>query len=96
MLADVSNIVIRHSYMYVRTLYVLHSTPLSFPRTNLEDEYHNLGSEQTYYSIAHTVREAVTEQPSILVNGTLKEYQVRGMTTQFRAMSSMFASMEVP
>ncbi|KAJ8942776.1 hypothetical protein NQ318_002936 [Aromia moschata] len=35
--------------------------------------------EQTYYSIAHTVHEIVTEQASILVNGKLKEYQVKGL-----------------
>lgn len=40
-----------------------------------DDEYKT--EEQTYYSIAHTVHESVTEQASILVNGKLKEYQVK-------------------
>ncbi|XP_066257034.1 ATP-dependent helicase brm-like [Euwallacea similis] len=45
-----------------------------------DDEYQrNAKEEQTYYSIAHTVHEIVTEQASILVNGKLKEYQVKGL-----------------
>ncbi|KAG4070329.1 hypothetical protein HA402_006471 [Bradysia odoriphaga] len=42
-----------------------------------DDEYRT--EEQTYYSIAHTVHESVTEQASILVNGKLKEYQIKGL-----------------
>jgi SWI/SNF-related matrix-associated actin-dependent regulator of chromatin subfamily A protein 2/4 len=45
-----------------------------------DDEYHkNANEEQTYYSIAHTVHEIVTEQASIMVNGKLKEYQTKGL-----------------
>ncbi len=45
--------------------------------SNMDDEYsQRKGSENTYYSIAHTLREPVSEQPSIMVNGRLKEYQV--------------------
>ena len=29
------------------------------------------------FSIAHTINEHVTEQASIMVNGKLKEYQIR-------------------
>lgn len=32
-----------------------------------------------YYEVAHRVKEKVTKQPSILVGGTLKEYQLRGL-----------------
>ena len=42
-----------------------------------DDEYKT--EEQTYYSIAHTIHEGVTEQASIMVNGRLKEYQVKGL-----------------
>ena len=43
----------------------------------MDDEYNRRkGSEKTYYSIAHTMLEPVTEQPAMLVNGRLKEYQV--------------------
>ena len=45
---------------------------------NADDEYHQRpGSDKNYYSIAHTLREPVYQQPSIMINGTLKEYQVR-------------------
>lgn len=40
-----------------------------------DDEYHK-DAGKNYYGIAHTVREGIHEQPSILVNGKLKEYQV--------------------
>lgn len=33
------------------------------------------------YSIAHTIHESVTEQASILVNGNLKEYQIKVIVT---------------
>ncbi|XP_043275129.1 ATP-dependent helicase brm-like isoform X2 [Venturia canescens] len=42
-----------------------------------DDEYKT--EEQTYYSIAHTIHERVTEQASIMVNGKLKEYQIKGL-----------------
>ncbi|KAJ5745304.1 hypothetical protein N7520_010486 [Penicillium odoratum] len=32
-----------------------------------------------YYAVAHRIKETVTEQPSILVGGTLKEYQLKGL-----------------
>nr|CAH7719640.1 unnamed protein product [Callosobruchus chinensis] len=45
-----------------------------------DDEYHkNSIEDQTYYSIAHTVHEIVTEQASIMINGKLKEYQTKGL-----------------
>ncbi|XP_046992487.1 ATP-dependent helicase brm-like [Schistocerca americana] len=44
-----------------------------------DDEYKNYTEEQTYYSIAHTITEKVTEQATIMVNGKLKEYQIKGL-----------------
>lgn len=46
-----------------------------------DDEYktQEQGGEANYYSIAHTIHETVTEQASIMVNGKLKEYQVKGL-----------------
>nr|CAD7453329.1 unnamed protein product [Timema tahoe] len=44
-----------------------------------DDEYKCSTEEQTYYSIAHTINEIVTEQSTILVNGSLKEYQIKGL-----------------
>ncbi|KAI3622262.1 rsc complex subunit [Moniliophthora roreri] len=32
-----------------------------------------------YYAVAHRIQEKVTRQPSILVGGTLKEYQLKGL-----------------
>ena len=32
-----------------------------------------------YYEVAHRVKEDVTKQPSLLVGGTLKEYQIKGL-----------------
>ena len=44
-----------------------------------DDEYKTDDGEKNYYSIAHTIHEKITEQPSILVNGNLK-----GITMYFR------------
>lgn len=48
-----------------------------------DDEYKNTAEEHTYYSIAHTIHEIVTEQASIMVNGQLKEYQIKGISLYF-------------
>ena len=46
----------------------------------VDDEYgKGKASEQTYYTIAHTLLEPVTEQPNMMAFGQLKEYQVMGM-----------------
>merc|ERR1711892_980074 len=45
-----------------------------------DDEYKKgLKGDQNYYNIAHTIVEEVHEQASIMVNGKLKEYQVKGL-----------------
>ena len=36
-----------------------------------------------FHSIAHSIRETVTEQASIMVNGTLKEYQIKVSDNNF-------------
>lgn len=38
---------------------------------------------RTYYTVAHSVSEIVTEQPQIMVSGNLKEYQVRSKNFRF-------------
>ncbi|KAI3649488.1 hypothetical protein MP228_005120 [Amoeboaphelidium protococcarum] len=35
--------------------------------------------KQDYYSMSHRIREPVTQQPSIMIGGTLKEYQLKGL-----------------
>ncbi|KAJ9217979.1 hypothetical protein DTO166G4_370 [Paecilomyces variotii] len=37
------------------------------------------GKKIDYYAVAHRIKEEVTVQPSILVGGTLKEYQLKGL-----------------
>ncbi|XP_065319181.1 probable global transcription activator SNF2L2 isoform X1 [Gordionus sp. m RMFG-2023] len=50
---------------------------------HVDDEYickpSESGEGKNYYQIAHYVQEKVTEQATILVNGSLKEYQVKGL-----------------
>jgi ATP-dependent helicase STH1/SNF2 len=35
-------------------------------------------AKEDYYSIAHTVSEQISAQPTILIGGSLKEYQIKG------------------
>ncbi|GFS49739.1 hypothetical protein NPIL_418521 [Nephila pilipes] len=44
-----------------------------------DDEYMNCGGYQNYYNIAHAIGEEVKEQASVMVNGKLKEYQIKGL-----------------
>ncbi|KAK5077246.1 transcriptional regulator [Lithohypha guttulata] len=37
------------------------------------------GRKIDYYAVAHRIKEEVTAQPTILVGGTLKEYQLKGL-----------------
>ena len=43
---------------------------------NADDEYFRKGSDNSYYTMAHTIREPIKKQPDMLSFGTLKEYQV--------------------
>ena len=36
-------------------------------------------SKLDYYAVAHRIKEKVTKQPGLLVGGTLKEYQLKGL-----------------
>ena len=42
--------------------------------TMLEDK-----GKLDYYAVAHRLKEKISAQPSILVGGTLKEYQLKGL-----------------
>ena len=46
--------------------------------SNSEDDEEG-GPKVDYYAVAHRIKEEVNQQPSILVGGTLKEYQVKGL-----------------
>ena len=43
-----------------------------------DDEYHT-SSLDSYYAVAHRVRERVTKQSILLIGGTLKPYQIQGL-----------------
>ncbi len=36
-------------------------------------------NKTAYYELAHTCRESITEQPDMLVGGTLRQYQMQGL-----------------
>lgn len=44
-----------------------------------EDDEGEDNAKVDYYEVAHRVKEEIKEQPSILVGGTLKEYQIKGL-----------------
>ncbi|EEH06104.1 SNF2-family ATP dependent chromatin remodeling factor snf21 [Histoplasma capsulatum G186AR] len=44
-----------------------------------DDEVEEGGRKVDYYAVAHRIKEEVSVQPSILVGGTLKEYQIKGL-----------------
>lgn len=39
-------------------------------------QYSARGAQSSYYTVAHAVAERVEKQSSLLINGTLKHYQV--------------------
>lgn len=46
----------------------------------MDDEYsmqYSARGSQSYYTVAHAITERVEKQSSLLINGTLKHYQVR-------------------
>lgn len=45
----------------------------------IEDDEYQLQGKQSYYGIAHRMREPIHQQASILVGGQLKPYQVKGL-----------------
>ncbi|TSN86087.1 putative global transcription activator SNF2L2 [Bagarius yarrelli] len=51
-------------------------------KQDVDDEYSVQAGEtssQSYYGVAHAVIEKVEKQSSLLVNGTLKQYQIQGL-----------------
>lgn len=43
------------------------------------DDEEGQGPKVDYYAVAHRVKEEITAQPNMLVGGTLKEYQLKGL-----------------
>uniref|UniRef100_A0A3Q1EFF5 SWI/SNF related BAF chromatin remodeling complex subunit ATPase 4a n=1 Tax=Acanthochromis polyacanthus TaxID=80966 RepID=A0A3Q1EFF5_9TELE len=51
-------------------------------KQDVDDEYGNASFNrglQSYYAVAHAVTEKVDKQSSLLVNGQLKQYQIKGL-----------------
>lgn len=51
----------------------------------MDDEYSVQAGEtssQSYYGVAHAVIERVEKQSTLLINGTLKQYQVKQQLNQ--------------
>ncbi|XP_034386499.1 transcription activator BRG1 isoform X4 [Cyclopterus lumpus] len=51
-------------------------------KQDVDDEYSGAAFDrglQSYYSVAHAVTEKVDKQSSLLINGQLKQYQVKGL-----------------
>ncbi|KAK6534801.1 hypothetical protein TWF281_006101 [Arthrobotrys megalospora] len=44
-----------------------------------DEEDEESGKKIDYYAVAHRIKETVSEQPSILVGGKLKDYQLKGL-----------------
>lgn len=49
------------------------------PEEEIDSDDEESGRKIDYYAVAHRIKEEVTEQASILVGGTLKEYQIKGL-----------------
>ncbi|KAI1777671.1 chromatin remodeling complex SWI/SNF, component SWI2 and related ATPase [Hypoxylon cercidicola] len=47
--------------------------------SEVDEEDEEAGRKIDYYAVAHRIKEEVTEQAHILVGGTLKEYQIKGL-----------------
>ncbi|EJU05536.1 hypothetical protein DACRYDRAFT_74776 [Dacryopinax primogenitus] len=55
-------------------------TEATFGANGFDDgEPANDKQKADYYAVAHRVQEKITEQPSILVGGSLKDYQLKGL-----------------
>ncbi|KAG6841530.1 hypothetical protein C0991_009895 [Blastosporella zonata] len=55
------------------------TTEATFGATVAEDDVNEDKRKVDYYAIAHRISEKVTKQPALLVGGTLKEYQLKGL-----------------
>ncbi|PGH15770.1 hypothetical protein AJ79_02150 [Helicocarpus griseus UAMH5409] len=44
-----------------------------------DDDVEESGRKVDYYAVAHRIKEEILVQPNILVGGTLKEYQIKGL-----------------
>lgn len=59
------------------TYYETTQESVSLPTAPISDIHED--NNDDYYSVAHRIKEEITRQPNILVGGTLKEYQLKGL-----------------
>ncbi|KAJ7102506.1 SNF2-family ATP dependent chromatin remodeling factor snf21 [Mycena belliarum] len=56
------------------------TTEATFGAKIASDDVHETSSGKVdYYAVAHRISERITRQPALLVGGTLKEYQIKGL-----------------
>ena len=58
---------------------ILHFLCLRTAKQDVDDEYsmqYSARGSQSYYTVAHAISERVEKQSALLINGTLKHYQV--------------------
>lgn len=58
---------------------ILHFLRLRTAKQDVDDEYSmqcSARGSQSYYTVAHAISERVEKQSALLINGTLKHYQV--------------------
>ncbi|CAX42772.1 ATP-dependent helicase, putative [Candida dubliniensis CD36] len=56
-----------------------HGSPEVTTVDNKSDDKAELREKTDYYEVAHRIKEKIEEQPTILVGGKLKEYQMKGL-----------------
>ncbi|XP_061084008.1 transcription activator BRG1 isoform X1 [Conger conger] len=75
---DVSEVDVRHIIEHCSHSWSL----LRHAKQDVDDEYGSAAFArglQSYYAVAHAVTERVDKQSSLLVNGQLKQYQIKGL-----------------
>lgn len=58
---------------------IVHFPGLRTAKQDVDDEYsmqYSARGSQSYYTVAHAISERVEKQSALLINGTLKHYQV--------------------
>lgn len=78
---------------------ILHFLVLRTAKQDVDDEYsmqYSARGSQSYYTVAHAISERVEKQSALLINGTLKHYQVIGTSMcPWQALVCYLRSIEV-
>lgn len=65
--------------MHTKMCVLLHFFCFRTAKQDVDDEYsmqYSARGSQSYYTVAHAISERVEKQSALLINGTLKHYQV--------------------